>query len=66
MFIKYMDIIKIVANVFHIMYGINRFADSLLSFFDSRYRYRELIKTIIVSISAKKGLFSVKKKKLNI
>ena len=65
-FNRYIDIIRIVANVFQIIYGINRLADVWLSFFDSRYRYSELINTIMVSISARKGLFKVKNKKLNI
>ena len=66
MFKKYTDVINKVAYIFHNIYGINKFADMLLSFLDSKYKYRELIKTNIVSIIAIKGLFNVKKKKLNI
>ena len=66
MFIIYTDIIKILANIFHKIYGINKLADKLLSRLDSKYKYKELIRIIIVSIIAIKGLLMVKKKKLNI
>ena len=66
MFIIQTEIIKNVAKIFHRIYGINNLADNELSFFASKYKYKELIKTIIVSIIAKKGLLIVKKKKLNI
>ena len=66
MFIIYTDIIKILANIFHKIYGINKLSDKLLSRLDSKYKYKELIRIIIVSIIAIKGLLMVKKKKLNI
>ena len=47
------------------MYGISKYADALLFFLDSMYKYSELIRTIIVSIKAINGLLMVKKKKLN-
>ena len=60
-----MVIINILANIFQSIYGINSKEDILLSFFDSSYKNKELINTIIVSIIAIKGLLIVKKKKLN-
>ena len=62
-FIKNIDIIKIVAKIFHTIYGINNLADVLFNSFDSQYKNNELINTIKVSIRAKKGLFNVKNKK---
>lgn len=49
-----------VANVFHIIYGI-RYLDLI-----SLYRYSELISTITVSTKAIKGLFKLKNKNVYI
>lgn len=53
-----------VANIFHIMYGINNLLDDSLIFFVSLYKYIDDISTIIQSISPKKLFFIVKKKKV--
>ena len=48
-----------------IPYGINNLDLDLFNSLVSIYKYKELIKTITVSISAKKGLLTIKKKKEN-
>ena len=66
MFKKNTEIIRILANTFHIIYGIKYLEESSSNSFVSKYKYSDEISTIIVSISAKKGLFIVKNKNENI
>ena len=61
-FKKNTDVINILANMYQIMYGISSLEEKPFNSFDSKYMNSELIKTIIVSISAKNGLLIVKKK----